>query len=121
MGNDWPFPIPKTIKIKCQRNTTDLLDELCFNPKIKFHNLYIPVDRMLKPDLPAAINVGNHVQRLKSVDSDVQVMQLLKVEISGMKEEISYVGEYIKQGNTERVRGNNKLISTIENNKTDGY
>mgnify|MGYP001021251945 CR=1 FL=1 len=87
----------------------------------KFHNLYIPVDRMLKPDLPAAINVGNHVQRLKSVDSDVQVMQLLKVEISGMKEEISYVGEYIKQGNTERVRGNNKLISTIENNKTDGY
>jgi hypothetical protein len=48
-------------------------------------------------------------------------MQLLKVEISGMKEEISFVGDYIKQGNTERVRGNNKLISTIEKNRTDGY
>jgi len=87
----------------------------------KFHQLYIPVGRMLKPDLPAAINVGAHVRKLKSVDTDVQVMQLLKVEISGMKEEISFVGEYIKQGNTDRVRGNNKLISTIDKNRTDGY
>ena len=87
----------------------------------KFHQLYIPVDRILKADLPAAINVGSHVRKLKNVETDVHVMQLLKVEISGMKEEISFVGDYIKQGNTERVRGNNKLISTIEKNRTDGY
>jgi len=87
----------------------------------KFHQLYIPVGRMLKPDLPAAINVGAHVRKLKNIDTDVQVMQLLKVEISGMKEEISFVGEYIKKGNTDRVRGNNKLISTIDKNRTDGY
>jgi len=88
----------------------------------KFHQLYIPISKLLKPDFPVALNVGSHLRKMKgNTGNEIEVMQELRAEFADMKTEFSFLGSYIKQGNTERVRGNNKLIKTIEKTKENGY
>lgn len=88
----------------------------------KFEQMYIPVSKLLKADLPVALNVGSHLRKMKgNTGNEIEVMQELKAEFSDMKTEFNFLGTYIKQGNTERVRGNTRLVDTIEKTSKKDY
>lgn len=103
----------------------------------KFDRLYIKTNELFKRrDLfgPAGLvkNIAYPV-RVGDISSEKEQRQQdiydsldkkfgeLKKETSKMREELWYVGAYIKQGNTERSRGTSKMIDAIEKNKDGKY
>lgn len=88
----------------------------------KFHKLYIPVEKIMSSDIPKPLNVGAFISSLNNKQSEISVMNLLKVQMFGMREEFSYIGNYIKQGNSERIRGNDRIVTTlIKKMSKNGY
>ncbi len=103
-GDEYFMPTDKTRKhyaeLEAMRkgNYDDYIQR---NKFMYLQKMNIPMDRIMNPDLPAA--------------------GAINLQFGKVAEEISYLGAYIKNGNADRVRGTQKLISAIDKLKLNGY
>ena len=80
--------------------------------------MQIPVNKILNPDLPAAININGY--RKKSIHGEYED-KLMHDKLEKVVEEIGYLGQYIKSGNADRRSGTKTLIEAIDKLNKDGY
>lgn len=80
--------------------------------------LNIPMDKVLHPDLPAAINISGYGRNAAMQANTDRAMHL---QFGKVAEEIGYLGQYIKSGNADRVHGNKILVKAIDKLKPNGY
>ena len=105
-GDEYVMPVEQT------KENLPVLEAI---HKGTFHKLFIPKDSIMQPDVFA--NIPNPANIGMPVAFDRDDYSSINQRLDKLANEMWWLGQYTKEGNKTRVRGTEKIVKNLENQK----